>query len=439
MPPFGRSLTFVFSAAGFIATSTFGRSPGVRMSWSAKWIWKPDTPGSEPAGARISAGKSGSVERSLPSTAVSLVKRAPVSCMPSPESPAKRMITWLMRSTVFAITVLRYSAAAGRGGFGLVYGSAVGWHIEGDYFESCNCEAICPCRTVGAFPAAAPPTASASASSRGSSARARPTASTCRGLAAAFTIRYDDDEPGSPWSFVVYVDERGTEEQRDALAEILTGRLGGDGAAAPVGAQAERPDRPSGRRGSTSATPTATTSCASARRSSSRRRGRSRPTSASAAASPATTSPAPSTTPTGSRSPTTRSSGSSRATARSSSDVRLLRMMPTHVCLSFDFDALSVWLAYDRVTPAMLHRGEYGARVGVPRILRPARRARDQGDLLRPRPHGRVVPGRGRVDPRRRARDRPPLLRAHRPERPVPRGGARRHGARAGACSSGSA
>jgi peptidoglycan-N-acetylglucosamine deacetylase len=39
------------------------------------------------------------------------------------------------------------------------------------------------------------------------------------------------------------------------------------------------------------------------------------------------------------------------------------------VCLSFDFDALSVWLAYDRVTPAMLWRGEYGARVGVPRIL----------------------------------------------------------------------
>ncbi len=94
---------FVFRAAGFIATSTFGRSPGVRMSWSAKWIWNPDTPGSDPAGARISAGKSGSVERSLPSNAVSLVKRAPVSCIPSPESPAKRIVTWLMRSTVLAI------------------------------------------------------------------------------------------------------------------------------------------------------------------------------------------------------------------------------------------------------------------------------------------------------------------------------------------------
>jgi peptidoglycan-N-acetylglucosamine deacetylase len=40
------------------------------------------------------------------------------------------------------------------------------------------------------------------------------------------------------------------------------------------------------------------------------------------------------------------------------------------VCLTFDFDALSVWLAYDEPTPAMLWRGEYGARVGVPRVLK---------------------------------------------------------------------
>jgi peptidoglycan/xylan/chitin deacetylase (PgdA/CDA1 family) len=44
--------------------------------------------------------------------------------------------------------------------------------------------------------------------------------------------------------------------------------------------------------------------------------------------------------------------------------------MPTStVCLTFDFDALSVWFGYERTTPAMLARGEYGARVGVPRIL----------------------------------------------------------------------
>ena len=102
------------------------------------------------------------------------------------------------------------------------------WHIEGDYFESCNCEAICPCRTAGGVPGG------------------RSTYGICMGvlswlvreghadevdlagLAAAFVIRYDDDEPGSPWSFVVHVDQRGSEEQREALAAILTGKLGGD-------------------------------------------------------------------------------------------------------------------------------------------------------------------------------------------------------------------
>lgn len=103
-PPRGTSAMFAFSAAGFIATSTFGASPGVRMSWSAKCNWNDETPGSVPAGARISAGKFGSVDRSLPNDAVSDVNRSPVSCMPSPESPAKRMITRSRRRTSFAGT-----------------------------------------------------------------------------------------------------------------------------------------------------------------------------------------------------------------------------------------------------------------------------------------------------------------------------------------------
>jgi hypothetical protein len=104
----------------------------------------------------------------------------------------------------------------------------VSWHIAGDYFESCNCDAICPCRIVDGR------------------AGGRSTHGVCLGvlswlirkgsadtvdlggLSVAFVIRYDDDEPGSPWSFVVYVDERGTQAQRAALAEILTGRRGGD-------------------------------------------------------------------------------------------------------------------------------------------------------------------------------------------------------------------
>ena len=51
-----------------MATSTFGASPGVVMSWSEMWTWKAETPARVPAGARISAGKSGSVARSLPNS-----------------------------------------------------------------------------------------------------------------------------------------------------------------------------------------------------------------------------------------------------------------------------------------------------------------------------------------------------------------------------------
>ena len=102
------------------------------------------------------------------------------------------------------------------------------WRIEGDYFESCNCNAICPCRTVAGVPGG------------------RSTHGICfgvlswlvregeadgvplDGLAAALALTYEDDEPGSPWTFVIYVDERGTEQQRETLVEILTGRRGGD-------------------------------------------------------------------------------------------------------------------------------------------------------------------------------------------------------------------
>jgi hypothetical protein len=47
------------------------------------------------------------------------------------------------------------------------------------------------------------------------------------GLGVALTLRYDDDEPGSPWTIVFYVDERGDGAQRTALEEIFLGRRGG--------------------------------------------------------------------------------------------------------------------------------------------------------------------------------------------------------------------
>lgn len=47
------------------------------------------------------------------------------------------------------------------------------------------------------------------------------------GLKVALTVRYDDDEPRSPWTIVLHVDVNGTERQRAGLADVFLGRLGG--------------------------------------------------------------------------------------------------------------------------------------------------------------------------------------------------------------------
>src|SRR4029077_4357981 len=54
--PFSTSSRLALSAAGFIATSTSGASPGVRMSREAKWIWNAATPATGPAGGRAPGG-----------------------------------------------------------------------------------------------------------------------------------------------------------------------------------------------------------------------------------------------------------------------------------------------------------------------------------------------------------------------------------------------
>jgi hypothetical protein len=48
------------------------------------------------------------------------------------------------------------------------------------------------------------------------------------GLPVAMACRYSDDEPGSPWTWVLYLEARASEEQRAALEGIFSGRLGGD-------------------------------------------------------------------------------------------------------------------------------------------------------------------------------------------------------------------
>ncbi|MGZ4239039.1 MAG: DUF1326 domain-containing protein [Solirubrobacteraceae bacterium] len=122
----------------------------------------------------------------------------------------------------------RPSPAAGPRVSKRCYRGRVGWRIRGTYFESCNCDAICPCRRIDGV------------------ASGRSTHGVCMGvlswliedgaangtelsgLPVALAIRYSDDEPGSPWTWVLYLDAAASDPQRKALQAIFRGRLGGD-------------------------------------------------------------------------------------------------------------------------------------------------------------------------------------------------------------------
>ncbi len=101
------------------------------------------------------------------------------------------------------------------------------WHVRGSYLESCNCDAICPCRRIAGV--------SGGRSTHGICLGAlswliedgRAGEVVLGGLRVVLAVRYSDDEPGSPWTVFLYVDERADSAQRCALEDIFLGRRDG--------------------------------------------------------------------------------------------------------------------------------------------------------------------------------------------------------------------
>jgi hypothetical protein len=104
----------------------------------------------------------------------------------------------------------------------------VNWRIRGSYFESCNCEAVCPCRRIDGLAGGRSTYGECLGVLSWVIEDGRADDVSLDGLKVAFATRYHDDERGSPWSFVMYVDARADTAQRHALERIYTGRLGGD-------------------------------------------------------------------------------------------------------------------------------------------------------------------------------------------------------------------
>ena len=101
------------------------------------------------------------------------------------------------------------------------------WHISGSYLEACNCEAICPCRRIGGRQGGRSTYGVCLGSLSWQIEEGGAAGIELAGLRTVLANRYDDDEEGSPWSYVLYVDERADESQREVLEAIFTGQLGG--------------------------------------------------------------------------------------------------------------------------------------------------------------------------------------------------------------------
>jgi hypothetical protein len=102
------------------------------------------------------------------------------------------------------------------------------WHVAGTYFESCNCDAVCPCRTVSGRRGGRSTHGVCYGALSWRVEEGRAGGVELTGLAVAMVYRYDDDEPGSPWRLVLHVDERANQEQHEALAAIFLGDAGGE-------------------------------------------------------------------------------------------------------------------------------------------------------------------------------------------------------------------
>jgi hypothetical protein len=102
------------------------------------------------------------------------------------------------------------------------------WQLRGDYFENCNCDVVCPCLFSPNAPMTSKPTeghcdvAFGFHIDQGSYGDVR-----LDGLNAAIIGQSPGPMAEGNLAVALYVDERGNEQQREALQAVLSGGAGG--------------------------------------------------------------------------------------------------------------------------------------------------------------------------------------------------------------------
>jgi hypothetical protein len=116
------------------------------------------------------------------------------------------------------------------------------WRLEGSYFEACNCEAVCPCRSVGGRPGGRSTYGHCDFALSWAVEKGAAGPLALSGLNAVMVGRYGEDPglvaglPLGAWEVALYLDERASPEQAAALEAIFLGRAGGTALANFAGA-----------------------------------------------------------------------------------------------------------------------------------------------------------------------------------------------------------
>jgi hypothetical protein len=104
----------------------------------------------------------------------------------------------------------------------------VHWRVAGSYFEACNCEAICPCRSVGGRPGGPSSFGECFGALSWHVHEGHADGIDLVDLRTVMALRYYDRvQPSTQWEVVLYVDDRAADDQLEALAAIFLGRAGG--------------------------------------------------------------------------------------------------------------------------------------------------------------------------------------------------------------------
>ena len=99
------------------------------------------------------------------------------------------------------------------------------WHIDGEYFESCNCEVLCPCLLVR--PQVAPTEGHCDVVMAMRVDSGKYGQVDLSGLTAVLAIYTPGIMSHGNWTVAPYLDERANPAQRDALEKIITAQAGG--------------------------------------------------------------------------------------------------------------------------------------------------------------------------------------------------------------------